>query len=90
MGMKVKKLAMLCVLLAAMLAIAAPAAAEGRIKLPKSDVPIMLEDAGSFDVEASVPRPQEVDENRRELASAVSAEKFVEGVALAIKLWWIF
>lgn len=86
--MKVKKLAVLCVLFAA-LAIAAPAAAD-EIKLPKSDVPVMLEDAASFDVDASAPTPQEIDESRRELASAVSAEKFVEGVVLAITLCLIY
>jgi len=81
----------LCVLLA-MLAVVAPAAADDGIKLPKSDVPVTLDDAGSFDVDvkASTPTPEEISENRRELVSSVSAEKFVEGVSLAITLWWIF
>jgi len=54
-----------------------------------ADRPVLLADAQAFESQG-VPSPisqWEISENRRELASAVSAEKFLDGAATAAAVW---
>jgi len=54
-----------------------------------ADRPVLLADAQAFESQG-VPSPisqWEVSENRRELASAVSAEKFLDGASAAAAAW---
>jgi hypothetical protein len=61
-------------------------AIEGLDGIPVADRPVSLADADLFDVGSNWLSDGEISKARRELADAISAEKWMQGAQTAIKL----
>ena len=61
-------------------------AIDGVDKMPVSDRPVTLEDADLFNVGGNWLASEEITEQRRALANAISAEKWLDGAKVAVSL----
>lgn len=66
--------------------LAAPVGAQSNrpVNIPRASLPVSLADANDFNVISNVISPQEIVQNRRELANAISADKYREGFVATV------